>query len=468
MLFPFVTSLYVARVLSPTTIGEVSYANNLVQYFVILAFLGIPTYGMREIAKARDSKQELDKLYSELFTINGISTLVFASMYYCLIIIIPACRENILLHSIVGLYVIMNAFGITWLFEGIEEYGYISLRNLIFKVISIILIIFFVKSDEDMLMYAGISVLGSVGNNVLNMIYSRKFVSYTKKDLNLKQHLKPIFILAAVNIAIEIYTLVDTTMLGTLTTKDHVAFYTYASRINKILLQITTSITMVLVPRISYYYKEKKFADFNTLLTKGFKILLIIAFPTIAGIQFTSKYLIVMLYGEAYVNSAIVERILCINLLISPIGYLLGSRVLLVSNKEKKMVACVGLGAIINILGNAILIPRFEEVGAAVASVISEFFVMLMYVRNGKKIYRLDSYSSTVAKVMASVICEIIMLLLCKYIIHNELIRTICQVAIGALTYVIAMYLLKDELFVGYIKYGYDIIATMKHKNKER
>lgn len=453
MLFPFITSLYVARVFLPVTVGEINYANNIVQYFVILAFLGIPTYGLREIAKARDSQEDLNKIFSELFTINGISTAIFSLAYYITILIIPSCRSNFGLYALVGMYVIMNAFAITWLFEGVEEFGFISARNLIFKILAIILLVLLIKSDKDMMLYVGISVFGTVGNNILNMIYSRKFVRFTTKGLNLKRHLKPIFKLVVVNIAIEIYTLVDTTMLGALTTKDHVAFYTYGSRINKILLQITNSMTMVVVPRLSYYFKEKRIKEFNAMLTKGFKTLLMVSIPMIVGIQFTSEFLITLLYGDAYINSVYVERVLCFTLMISPIGYLLGSRVLLISDQESKMILCVSIGAISNIIGNFFLIQAWGEMGAAAASVISELLVMISYIYFSRKSFQLQNCRGTVFKILAATAGEAAVLLLCRLLIPNVAVRTVCQIILAVAAYMTILHVLHEETYMDYVKY---------------
>lgn len=122
MVFPFITSMYVTRILSPASIGEVVYAQNIVSYFAILAFLGIPTYGLREIAKARNDHEELSKLFSELFVINFISTVVFSFMYYGLILLVPAFSNNLVLYLVVGLIVILNMLNISWLYDGLEEF----------------------------------------------------------------------------------------------------------------------------------------------------------------------------------------------------------------------------------------------------------------------------------------------------------------------------------------------------------
>lgn len=463
MLFPFLTSMYVARILLPSSIGEVAYIQNIVSYFSILAFLGIPTYGVREIAKVCNNKDELSTVFSELLIINFISTLIFSAIYYILIFIVPPFKTNIVLYSVIGITIVFNMFNISWLYEGLEEFGFISLRNAIFKVIMFGLVILLVRKQQDILQYASITVFGVAGNNIINIIHSNKYIHFKTSNLNLVRHLKSIFTLVLVNLAIEIYTLVDTTMLGIISTKEHVAFYYYASKINKILLQITNTITMVLVPRISLYYKEQKMNEFNQLLTKALKIIIIGSVPMIIGLQFTSNFLFSHLFGNAYILSASVEKILCFVLVISPIGYLLGSRVMLVSNNESKMALCVGAGAIFNIIGNYIFIQKYNEFGAALASVISEIVVMTVYIHQGKKIYKLNEYKSTIIKVIIAGIGEIIILFLCNLLIDESWRRLIIEIISASCIYVIILILLKESM----VKEHLPLILNKIKKNKK-
>lgn len=400
VLFPFLTGMYVARVLLPDEIGQVAYAQNIAQYFVIFSFLGIPTYGMREVAKARKDREALNKLYTELMIINAVSTLTFLIIYVGLVFSVPSFRANIALFLVVGLSIALNLLNNSWLYTGLEDFLYISVRNLIFKVFAFALLVLFVRNTGDYMKYAAITVIGTAGNYVMNMAHAPKFVKFDFKGLNFKRHMRPILLLVVVNLAIEIYTLVDTTMLGSMCDDENVAFYSYGSKINKILLQVVNSFTMVLVPRISSYYKEKRMEDFNALLSKVFRLILLLALPMIVGIQFTGNFLVTAIYGEAYINSAYVLRSLCLALLISPIGYLLGSRVLLVAGKESKMVLCVGAGAVVNIICNAIMIPYFKEYGAAAASVIGEVVVMTMYIWHGRKVFKLDRVGGSIVKIL--------------------------------------------------------------------
>lgn len=445
MLFPFFTNMYVARVLLPSSIGEVAYAQNIVSYFSILAFLGIPTYGVREIAKVRYKKEELSSAFSELLIINFISTLFFSIIYYALIFIASSFRENRILYSVVGITIILNMLNVSWLYEGLEEFGFISLRNAVFKTVMFGLVLLLVKKEQDILSYAAISVFGVAGNNIINIIHANKYICFKINNLNFQRHLKSIFILVVVNLAIEIYTLVDTTMLGIMSTKEHVAYYYYASKVNKILLQITNTITIVLVPRISLYYKEQRMDEFNRLLTKALKIIIIGAVPIIIGLQFTSSFLFSHFFGNAYISSALVERILCTVLVISPIGYLLGSRVMLVSNNESKMATCVCIGAIINLIGNFILIHQFNEVGAALASVISEIVIMIIYIYQGKNVYKLNEYKSTILKVSVASMSEIIILFICN-LFSESWGKLIIEIFLASCIYVTTLILLKESI----------------------
>lgn len=453
VIFPFLTGIYVVRFLLPETIGMVASAQNLVTYFSIFAFLGIPTYGMREISKQRNSRQQLNKIYSELMILNLISTLFFTVLYYGLIFSVPAYRENLILYSMLGLLVILNALNNTWLYDGLEELKFISIRNLVFKVIVFVILIVFVKNDDDYLLYASLTVIGTVGNYIINIIFSRKYVSFTFKNLELKRHIKSVCFLAMVNFAIEIYTLVDITMLDLLSQKENIAFYSYGSKINKILLQIVNTITIVLVPRISLYYKEGRMEEYNKLINKALSIIVLISVPMIIGIQFVSKFIICKIYGDTYINSATILCILSAVLLISPIGYLLGSRTLLVTGNEKKMVYPVGIGGIVNIILNYFLIKEFNEFGAALASVISELVVCFVYVLFGRKYFTL--YKGTFVNMTKILISALGMsggLVLLTYFIENELLKCCLEILLACSLYALLLIILREETTRGILK----------------
>lgn len=462
--FPFINGIYVARVLLPESIGAVGAAQNFAQYFVILAFLGIPTYGLREIAKTRNDSLERSKVYSELYIINFISTVIFLTVYLILIFIIPTYRNELPLYLITGISIALNAFNISWLYEGMEEFKFISMRNLIFKAIVFLLLILLVKKEDDILVYAFIAVIGVAGNYIVNMAYSHRYVKFTTKDLNLKRHMKSIMYLVAVNLAIELYSLMDVTMMNFMCGKDSIAFYKYGHQIEKMLLQVVNTFTIVLIPRISFYYKEHKLDEFNRLISKALKLIIIVSIPMMVGIYFTADFLMVEMYGEPYINSALILKLFSSLLLISPVGYLLGSRVLLVTGHENLMIVSVGIGALVNLIGNALLIPRYAEYGATIASIISEIVVMVVYVGLGRKHFKLQGVYRTAGKVIISAIIMGAYLFGCSFMPVNPWIVLIVQVAGAVALYFVALNVTKEEVVVDYTNTGLNKVKALLHR----
>lgn len=449
MAFPLITGIYVTHVLIPEKIGMVGAAQNVANYFVIFSFLGIPTYGMREIAKYRDDEKERSKIFSELYVINTISTIVFLILYLVLIVTVPTYRNELSLYLITGISIALNFFNVSWLYEGMEDFQFISIRNLIFKAVSFGFLIIFVRSEDDYLIYALVTVVGTAGNYIVNMVCANKYIEFSLKGLNLKRHMKSVMYLVAVNLAIEIYSLMDITMMNFLCSKESIAFYKYGHSVELMLLQVVNTFTIVLIPRISYTYKEKMYSEFNRLLTKGFKLILLCAVPMIIGILFTADFLIVRLYGEEYIVSASILKMFAMLLIISPVGYLLGSRVLLVTGNESKMLISVGIGAAINLVGNALLIPKYQEYGATTASLLSEFVVMIVYVSLGKKHFKLTALKMFVIKLAGAAGVMSVVLFLCEFI-PDGWVKLAVQVVSAGLTYPLSLLLFKDEIVIEY------------------
>ena len=446
VIFPFLSGMYVARILLPDAVGQVAYAQNIAQYFVILAFLGIPTYGVREIAKVRNDVKERSQIYSELMVINFISTCAFSAVYIILILSVPTFREQLPLYLITGFSIALNALNNAWLYEGLEEFRFISIRNIVFKALSFLILIITVRGPENYLAYASITVIGTAGNYVLNILYAPKFVRFSIHNLHLKRHIKSIMLLVVVNLAIELYSLIDVTMIGVFSENNNVAYYTYASRINKIFVQVINSFTIVIVPRIAFYYKEAKKDDFNKLISKTLETLFVVGIPLVVGLQIVSTDAIRIIYGKPFLPSANVLRILSFVLVISPIGYLLGSRVLLVIDHEKKMVFCVVLEAVVNIIGNVLLIPMLTEYGAAIASVVSELVCMIVYVNMGKKYFKIFGIAKDIWKIICAVAVFTGYCILIRTFINTAFLRMIVQILGSIIIYFGLLYVMKEPM----------------------
>ena len=207
---PFVTFPYVSRILLPEGIGRVSFATSVINYFLIFVQLGIPTYGIRAIAQVRDNRRDLSQRIKEILLIN-IFTCFIGYLFLAVFLMFGISDyEYRLLYCILGITLLTDSLGVEWLYKGLEQYRYMTIRSLFFKFLSLMGIFLFVKEKQDYLVYAFFSVFASAGSNLCNFIMIHKYVDREKiKIRDTIKHLKPILYFLAMSVAITVYTNLD-------------------------------------------------------------------------------------------------------------------------------------------------------------------------------------------------------------------------------------------------------------------
>lgn len=282
VIFPLITFPYVSRVLLSAANGKIAFASSVVSYFSLVASMGIPSYGIRKCAEVRDNREKLSKVVTELLTINSICTLLSYLVFVVLVITIPRFSSETLLFSITSLTILFNMLGVEWFYQAIEQYQYITIRNISFKIISIILMFVFVHKPSDYILYAGINVFASVGSNILNALKLSKYV-----DLGIKRHQKyellihlaPIVTLFLYNATTVIFTSLDQVMLGFIKANESVGYYSAAIKIQNILVSLITALGAVMLPKISYVLKNEGRKNFEQMIRKSFEFIIISAIP---------------------------------------------------------------------------------------------------------------------------------------------------------------------------------------------
>ena len=457
ILFPLISTSYVSHIINADGVGKVASAQNIVQYFVIIATLGIPEYGVREIAKCKSSKA-INKLFSELMLLNLVSTIT-CSVLYVVVIYFNNYFGNRALYLVVGISILLNIINVDWLYQGIEEYKYIAIRSFVVKCFSLIAVFIFVRERSDYVIYALISVLAIAGNYGFNVVHlKRKSVKVRRHCLNLKIHFNSIFILLCTTISIELYTLLDTTMLTFMDVEENVGYYTVSMRIVKILIAAVTGISGVLLPRLSRYYSEGRVKECSEIVSKIFSILFFAFFPCGLGIIIVAPQLMIVLFGPSFKNGIITLRIAA--LLIYALGFsnLFGTQVLLTVGCEKKLFFSTIVGAISNICMNAILIPLYNQNGAALASVISEALVTFITYRYSIKYIKMKIDKKIFIDAFISVLFMTIAVVVMSDIITAELISLLLSVIVGIFIYLLINYILKNPIY-------FELKRIVKKKN---
>lgn len=468
ILFPLITIPYISRILLADGLGKINYANNIVTWFLLFASLGIPRYGIREIAKERDESNNLNKTFSELFYINLISSLVCDIAYLMAIILIPYFRDKLLLYIVVGIQLFLNIFNVDWFYQGVEEYGYITKRSFIIKVLSLVAMFTFVKTHDDYVIYALIQSIALAGNYILNFAYLKRFVKFVRKKINLTKHISSIFVLLSTQLAVSIYALLDTTMLGFWCSDSIIGYYSNAQRLIKIVATLTASLGGVMLPRLVNMHHRNDMVSIKKLSEIALKIILFICLPVFTGLIFISKDLVLLLFGEEFLPCVTTLKIFSPFILFTTVGNLYGTQLLMVFGQEKKLFKSVLFGSILNFSLNFLLIKVFYHNGAALASVITECIVMLIQIQMVKKIINITVNLKFVIQLICMNIIMIVMIVFTQLCIENYVLELLISILIGGVSYITCGILFRNEIiyfFLDHLKKSLTSILVI-HKCK--
>lgn len=372
VLVPVITFPYVSRILGPEGIGLTSFAISLATTFIVLASLGIPIYGIREVAKVKNDKERLSKTFSELLAIHLIWSFIVLIIFSVWLMFTKTYQNELIIKYLSFIHIFASVGLINWFYQGIEQYKFISVINFISKILTIVLLFVLVKKPEDYWVYYLIIVLSNFVSVLISVFYSFNFVRFKFVGFNFKLHLKPIIILFSTQLAISIYVNLDVIMLKYFSEIEQVGYYSAAIRIVKILLIIITSLGVVLIPKISTFIKEKKTIEVKQLIEKSINFVLILSFPVVVILCILSKKIIKLFAGIEFVEAHILVKLLSPLIIIIGLANIFALQILVPSNKEKKYMYAVLIALLVNIVLNGILIPVLASKGAVIATILTE------------------------------------------------------------------------------------------------
>lgn len=457
LIFPLITFPYVSHVLSVSGMGIYNFSSIYVGYFLLLAGLGIYTYAVREGAKFRDDKAKMDEFASQIFTINIVSTLIAYVLLLISLLIFKDLKNYISAILVFSLQIIFTTIGTEWIYTIYEEYTYITIRSILSKIISMILLFLFVKNADDYLIYIGISVFASVGSNILNFIHSKSYCSIKLvKNIQWNKHLKPILIIFASSLAINIYVSSDTTILGLLKNNYAVGIYGLSVKIYSISESLMNAVMAVTIPRLAMLFGQKKWKEYNLTLKSIINFLIILILPGCIGIMMLSKDIVLIIAGEKYLASVNSLRIIIWAIIFSIFSWLFMQCILIPAKREKKALENTVITAIINIILNFILIPFLSYDGTSLSTVLAQIMVMLM---NGysswdivkpvilRKETLINLFESMIGCLAIVIIC-----FLCNFGFNSLIWKVVFSIVLSIIIYGAILVLLKNKIAMTMLK----------------
>lgn len=462
MLVSLITIPYVTRILSVERLGDVSFAQSVSTWVSALCMVGINVYGVRECAKVRDDERELARVVRELLTIITITTAVSLVGYATAIVVVPsfAALAPLMWMFLVG--TLMMSYGVEWFYQGIEQYSYITVRSVVFKMAALVATLLLVRRPEDYLIYGGILALVTCGNNLLNLLRLNKLVDIRHaQDVNIRRHFRPLIAFGAQSIAQAVYLSFDSTLLGILTSGNYqVGLYQLATKLKAVMFQVLNAVLGVFIPRLSHHFAAGDDEAFGQLLRTGFGITINVCVAIAFYLGVFAGPVVVFISGESFAGAAQPVRIIGIVNLVSCLSYFIGLCILTPLGRERQLAMSNMVGVPLSVMLNFFLDPIYGAVGAAVALLISEIVILSTQVWYSKDVLSRFVKYGDVLRVLASNCAGIMFAIAVAWMVDGAMPSSTFAIVMSSLSAfvigdVAAAYILGDptaRMICGYVK----------------
>lgn len=462
VLFPLITVPYATRVLGVEHYGLVNFSASIINYFVLIAGLGISSYAVREGARVRNDQTKINQFASQMFTINVISTICSYACLIFFLVIWPQNHNLVLLLLVQSSQIIATTLGMDWVNNVYEDFFYITIRYIIFQCLALVGMFIFVHGPNDYLAYAFCMILSVVGGNLCNIAYIRKYVhvSLTKK-IDMGRHLKPILVLFSNSVATILYITAGTTILGILMSNTEVGIYSVPVKIYTIIKNIINAVIMVTVPRVSFYIGQQHIKESKLLLDKTLNIIVVLVFPAMIGLAFLAEPIITIISGAEFSSGAVSLRLLCVALLFGNLACFFANAVLLPFKREKFFLQATCIAAICNVALNFMLIPLCGIKGPAIATIVSEFIVMVYSAFKAREVYIPSTFLKNLGQTSIGCVTICLICYVTRMLITKPFFDILISVTLSLIAYGLTMILMRNEIIRSLVRM---IISVVRDK----
>jgi O-antigen/teichoic acid export membrane protein len=451
VLFPLITFPYLARTLGPEHIGIINFAESFAKYFTLLAALGIPIYGVREVAKYAQDKLFLSKTFLEIFLINAIGTFLLAFIFAGLIYFVPLLQaEKELFYWALG-YFVLQVFQLEWFFTGMNQFKFIAIRSFIIRFFFIAAVFILIRTKVDYVYYFimqfGLTVFLAVlnGKKLFELLDFKKIAF---KSLEFKKHLKPMAILFLTIFTISVYFSLDTILLGFLADNQSVGYYASALKLNRLFIAVLSAISVAMFPNLVSLYHQGFKATFIEKIEQSTYLAMSISIPLVLGIMLCAPEIISLLLGIHFERAILPLQITAPLIFIISLSGIFGFQVLSAVGKDRSIFIAALIGMLLSIIAAILWVPAFKEIGAAYTILLTEGAVALSFFLFAKAHLNLNAIKTIFFKQAAGAMPYVLIILAFKELVPTPLLRLIVIAIFAAAWFVIfQLYILKNSIY---------------------
>ena len=453
--FPLITFPYLARTLGPEHVGVLNFAESIAKYFVMLAALGIPIYGIREIAKVQNELKERTKIFAEIFTINLICTLGLSFIFLAAVFFIPQLnKEKVLFYWTIA-YFIFQVFYLEWFFNGMNQFKFIAIRQFIIRFFFIIFVFILIKSQFDYVNYMRMQFGLSVLLAIINFNNLSKHIALNKSsfsNLDLRKHIKPLLYIFLTIFSISIYFSLDTILLGFLANNESVGYYSTALKLNKLIIAVFGAVTVAIFPSLINLYHSQQIEKFRELIRQVFFVLVSLSIPAIVIFISCAKEIVHVLFSQNFDRSILPLQITAPLILIVSLSSIFGFQVLSALAKDRQILYSAIIGMSVSIVLSILLVPTLMEVGEAITILVTELSVSVSFIYFTKKYFKVGGLTNMFLKQLLGALPYIVFVIIFKSII-NDTIMVLTSISIISLIWfcIYHLFILKNSYFKVYL-----------------
>lgn len=431
---PLITAPYLSRVLGAANIGVFSYTSSVVAYFTLFSMLGTVNYGSRSIAATKDNRAELSHTFWSIFHLKALSS-VICLIGYCVYLGV-FCRENKDIATIQALAIINSFLNISWLYFGLEQFQKTVLYSFVIRLLTVASILFFVNSSGDLWLYTLIMLGGTLLSDLLLWIHLPKFVDRAKVSFkDCIQHIKPNCMLFIPLLAMSVYHTMDKTMLGMLSTYQESGYYYNADKVVNITVGIISGISTVMLPRMTSLISGGKNDEADELFKLSLEGTVFAGTAMAFGIAAIANEFEPLFFGPGYEACIVLTIVLAPVLIIKSFAFTARYQYLIPHKREKDYIASVICGAIINLVANTALIPKYGAMGAVIGTLLAELGACCWQFISIRQTINMDR---TLIRCLVYLIFGAIMFVLVRFTAKLEIvviIKIILEIFVGIVTY---------------------------------
>ena len=444
------TAPYVSRVLEADGVGIISFAVSAVSYFGMFAVMGTADYGQREIAYCRDDKEKRSIVFWETVFLRLINTLIALSVYLFLVYSYAKSYRHV--YFIYAVSLSAAFLEISWLFAGLEEFGKLALRSTAIRLLDVTFVFLLVKTKSDVPVYSAIYVSFSVAGALSMWRYVPMYIQKPDfKKIRPFRNIRTVWSLFLPSIAVQVYTVLDKTMIGLFTegTFEN-GYYEQALKISKVTLALVTSLAGVMIPRIGYLFGKKDFEMIRFYMYRSYRFVLFLSIPLCFGLIGVSDNFVPWFFGPGYEKVAGLLKISSFIIICIGFSCAGGVQYLVPTKRQKLFTYSVTAGAITNFSLNIILIRMYQSYGAVVASVIAEIAVVAaeFYFIHKELSFRRIIISGVNYYISGALMLALLLFMNAE--LTPSVIHTAEMVAAGAAVYFSSLLILRDQFFLEY------------------